>query len=48
VVWIDTIAYVERLSLSGRLVQHVADMVISQWPEVAARYRRVEYHGALA
>jgi UDP-N-acetylglucosamine:LPS N-acetylglucosamine transferase len=47
VVWIDSIANVERLSLSGRLVRPFADVVISQWPEVAAAYRGVEYHGAL-
>lgn len=47
VVWIDSIANVERLSLSGRTVQPFADLVISQWPGVATAYRRVEYHGAL-
>ena len=47
VVWIDSIANVERLSLSGRLVRPCADLVLSQWPEVAARYRGVEYHGVL-
>jgi UDP-N-acetylglucosamine:LPS N-acetylglucosamine transferase len=47
VVWIDSIANVERLSLSGRIVRPFADLVISQWPEVAATYCGVEYHGAL-
>jgi UDP-N-acetylglucosamine:LPS N-acetylglucosamine transferase len=47
VVWIDSIANVERLSLSGRLVRPFADLVITQWPEVATRYAGVEYHGAL-
>jgi UDP-N-acetylglucosamine:LPS N-acetylglucosamine transferase len=48
VVWIDSIANVERLSLSGQIVRPLADLVISQWPEVAAMYRGVEYHGTLA
>lgn len=47
VVWIDSIANVERLSLSGRLVRPFADLVITQWAEVAPRYPGVEYHGAL-
>ena len=47
VVWIDSIANVERLSLSGRLVQRWADLVITQWPGVAADNPRVEYLGTL-
>jgi len=47
VVWIDSIANVERLSLSGRLVRPFADLVITQWAEVATRHAGVEYHGAL-
>jgi UDP-N-acetylglucosamine:LPS N-acetylglucosamine transferase len=47
VVRVDSIANVERLSRSGRLVPPLANLVMSQWPEVAARYRRVEYHRAL-
>jgi len=45
VVWMDSIANVRRLSLSGRLIRPFADICLSQWPKVARRYRRVEYLG---
>jgi UDP-N-acetylglucosamine:LPS N-acetylglucosamine transferase len=47
VVWIDSIANTEKLSMSGRMILPVADMVLSQWPEVAAKYLNVEYAGEL-
>jgi UDP-N-acetylglucosamine:LPS N-acetylglucosamine transferase len=45
VVWMDSIANSLKLSLSGRLVRPFAHLVLSQWPEVAARYPGVEYAG---
>ena len=47
VVWVDSIANVERLSLSGRLVRLIADLCLVQWPDLAERYRGVEYVGAV-
>jgi len=47
VVWIDSIANVERISLSGRIVRKFADLFLSQWPGVADHYRDVEYCGEL-
>ena len=47
VVWIDSITNVERISLSGRMVRYVADLFLVQWPELAGRYKKVEYVGAL-
>ena len=47
IVWIDSFANTEKLSLSGRLVRPFADLTLSQWPEVAARYKDVEYVGEL-
>jgi UDP-N-acetylglucosamine:LPS N-acetylglucosamine transferase len=47
VVWIDSIAQIEELSLSGRVMRHVADLCLAQWPEVAAKYPDVEYAGEL-
>ena len=47
VVWLDSIATSERLSLSGRLVRPFADLFLVQWPELAERYRGVEYVGAV-
>jgi UDP-N-acetylglucosamine:LPS N-acetylglucosamine transferase len=47
VVWIDSITNVERISLSGRMVRGIADLFLVQWPELARRYKRVEFVGAV-
>ena len=47
IVWIDSITNVERISLSGRLVRAIADLFLVQWPELAEKYRNVEYVGAV-
>ena len=43
-LWIDSIANSERLSSSGRLAKKLADIIVSQWPEVAA-HEEIEYWG---
>ncbi len=47
VVWIDSITNVERISLSGRMVRYVADLFLVQWPELADRYKKVEFVGTV-
>ncbi len=47
VIWIDSITNVERISLSGRMVRHVADLFLVQWPELVNRYKKVEFVGSL-
>jgi glycosyltransferase involved in cell wall biosynthesis len=47
VVWIDSITNIERLSLSGRMLCHIADLFLVQWSELAKRYKSVEYVGAI-
>ncbi len=47
IVWIDSITNIERLSLSGRMVRYIADLFLVQWPELADRYKRVEFIGAV-
>jgi hypothetical protein len=47
IIWIDSIASTEKLSMSGRLIRPVADLIFSQWVDVAAKYGNVEYHGAV-
>lgn len=47
VIWIDSIANVERISLSGRMVRYISDLFLVQWPELAEQYAHVEYVGAL-
>lgn len=47
VIWIDSVANVKRLSVSGRFVRLFADLCLTQWPNVQKRYKNVEYAGAL-
>ena len=47
IVWIDSIANIEKLSLSGRLVRPFADLCLTQWEDIANRYTKVEYAGAI-
>jgi UDP-N-acetylglucosamine:LPS N-acetylglucosamine transferase len=44
-VWIDSVANVEELSLSGRMASERADLCLTQWPHLAGG--RVEYLGAV-
>lgn len=36
-VWIDSIANVEKMSTSGKLASHFADLYLTQWPELSRR-----------
>ena len=47
VVWLDSIANTEKLSMSGRMVRPFADLVLTQWPDVAEKYKNVECVGAV-
>ena len=46
VLWVDSIANVEKLSLSGRLVLPIADLFLVQWASLVEKYRNVEYVGS--
>ncbi|KAM9898357.1 hypothetical protein OXX59_004564 [Metschnikowia pulcherrima] len=47
VVYIESLARVHNLSLSGRLILPIADRFIVQWIPLATKYRRAEYYGIL-
>lgn len=47
IVYVESLARVNRLSLSGLLLLPIADRFVVQWRPLAARYRRAEYHGIL-
>jgi UDP-N-acetylglucosamine:LPS N-acetylglucosamine transferase len=47
IVWIDSIANIERFSLSGRMILPFADLFLTQWPELARGYKNAEYVGAI-
>jgi UDP-N-acetylglucosamine:LPS N-acetylglucosamine transferase len=44
-LWIDSIANVEELSLSGQMASTTADLCLTQWPHLAGD--RVAYEGAV-
>ena len=44
-VWIDSVANVEELSLSGRMASAQADLCLTQWPHLAGG--SVSYQGAV-
>ena len=47
IVWIDSVANTRRLSMSGRMIRPFANLIFSQWPDVAAGYSNVEYVGEI-
>ena len=47
VIWVETVSNVNALSLSGNIVRHFADLFLVQWPELAQKYKGVEYVGAV-
>jgi len=47
VVWIDSVAQMDDLSLSGSVVRRFADRCFAQWPAVADKYDNVSYAGEL-
>jgi len=47
VIWIDSLANVERMSLSGRIVARVANLLLVQWEDLTKRYRRAQYAGSV-
>lgn len=47
IIYMESLTRVNELSLSGKLLYLVADRFVVQWPELAQKYRRTEYHGIL-
>jgi UDP-N-acetylglucosamine:LPS N-acetylglucosamine transferase len=47
VIWVDSIANVRRLSMSGQIIRPFADLFLTQWPELADKGKRICYVGEL-
>lgn len=47
IIYIESLARVKALSLSGRLIMPIADRFLVQWRPLAERYHRAEYYGIL-
>ena len=46
-IWLDSIANVEELSLSGKMARSCADMWLTQWPDLISKYPGLEYKGSV-
>ena len=44
-IFIESITFIDHLSLSGRLVSPAVHRLFVQWPELAARHRQAAYRG---
>lgn len=46
-IYVESLARIDQLSLTGRLVYPVVTHFFVQWPELARRYRRGRYVGSI-
>lgn len=47
VIYIESFARVHEPSLTGRIMYHVADLFLVQWPEMMKCYPKSEYFGGI-
>ncbi|CUM48068.1 unnamed protein product [Debaryomyces tyrocola] len=47
IIYIESLARVKQLSVSGLLILPIADRFIVQWEQLALKYKRAEYYGIL-
>lgn len=47
IIYVESLARVNELSLTGILILPISDRIIVQWPQLAKKYRRCEYYGIL-
>lgn len=47
IVYVESLARISKLSLSGLLILPLADRFIVQWEQLASKYKRAEYYGIL-
>lgn len=47
IIFIETVARVHRLSLTGKILYRFADRFLVQWPELTERHQYAEFYGRL-
>lgn len=47
IIFIESFARVNKLSLSGKILIHLVDRFLVMWPELAEKYDKAEYAGLL-
>ncbi len=45
--YIESLARIRQISLTGRMIYLLADEFLVQWPELAEKYRKANYKGQL-
>jgi UDP-N-acetylglucosamine:LPS N-acetylglucosamine transferase len=46
-LWIDSIANVDEISLSGLIARRHADLWLTQWPHLVEKYDGLQYRGSV-
>ena len=47
IVWIDSIANVKRLSMSGKMIRPFCSLFLTQWKELQDKDKKIEYAGSV-
>lgn len=47
VIYVESFARIEELSLTGKIVYRFADLFVVQWEQLAGRYKKAIYGGGL-
>ncbi|KAH3662427.1 hypothetical protein OGAPHI_005679 [Ogataea philodendri] len=47
IIYVESLARVKQLSLTGWLILPISDRILVQWESLAKKYKRCEYHGIL-
>lgn len=47
IIYVESLARVNDLSITGKLLLPVSDRIIVQWPNLVKKYNRCEYYGML-
>ena len=47
IVWIDSIANVRRLSMSGKMIRPFCSLFLTQWEELQDTAKKIEYAGSV-
>lgn len=46
-LWVDSIANIDDLSLSGQIALKHSDFCLTQWSHLVEKYKNLEYHGGV-
>ena len=47
IVWVDSIANVKRLSMSGKMIRPFCSLFLTQWEDLQDKTKKIEYAGSV-